>query len=294
MHSLTNQQLNLILRQLDHAIQLHDQWYKDLLRVLIPRLKPNVEDLMPNSHHRCHFGQWCYSNEARFLVRNPAFISLLLEHEKMHSEAQNLLQLLADEQPIPLRKWERFDNYLEKTQFSFQALRQEYADISQHRDPLTEAQTRENMLLELREQDALVKRERQSCALVMFDLDHFKRINDKYGHIAGDAVLVSIVRCVKSLLRQYDQVYRYGGEEFLICMPSTTVDEAIKVVERMRSAVEKLQIQFDNSQVRVNVTVSFGIACLMQDRSVEESIDYADKAMYEAKVSGRNRVEIKV
>lgn len=294
MHSLTNQQLNLILRQLDHAIQLHDQWYKDLLRVLIPRLKPNVEELMPNGHHRCHFGQWCYSNEARFLVRNPSFISLLLEHEKMHSEAQNLLQLLADEQPIPLRKWERFDNYLEKTQFSFQALRQEYADISQHRDPLTEAQTRENMLLELREQDALVKRERQSCALVMFDLDHFKRINDKYGHIAGDAVLVSIVRCVKSLLRQYDQVYRYGGEEFLICMPSTTVDEAIKVVERMRSAVEKLQIQFDNSQVRVNVTVSFGIACLMQDRSVEESIDYADKAMYEAKVSGRNRVEIKV
>ncbi len=294
MHSLTNQQLNLILRQLDHAIQLHDQWYKDLLRILVPRLKPNAEDLMPNGHRRCHFGQWCYSNEARFLVRNPAFNSLLLEHEKMHSKAQHLLQLLADEQPIPLRQWENFENYLEKTQFSFQALRQEYADIAQYRDPLTEAQTRENMLLELREQDALVKRERQNCALVMFDLDHFKRINDKYGHIAGDTVLVSTVRCVKSLLRQYDQIYRYGGEEFLICMPSTTVDEALKVVERMRFAIEKLHIQCDDSQEKINVTVSFGIACLMRDRSVEESIYNADKAMYEAKVGGRNRVEIKV
>lgn len=119
MHSLTNQQLSLILRQLDHAIQLHQQWYKDLLRILVPRLKPNVEELKPNGHQRCHFGQWCYSHDARFLVDNLAFAALLVEHEKMHFNAQNLLQLLADEQPIPLRQWEDFDNHLEKNAVFF-------------------------------------------------------------------------------------------------------------------------------------------------------------------------------
>ncbi len=287
---LTNQQLTLVVAQLDQAIQLHNQWYKDLLRVLISHLPPEVGDLMPDAHHRCRFGQWCNSSEARFLKDNRDFVSLTNEHEKMHNSARNLLQLIMDGQSISVNEWVRFDNDLDKMRFAFEALRHEYTDIVQNRDPLTEAQTRAKMLPELREQNALIQRDRQDCAIAMFDLDHFKRINDEYGHTVGDTVLVSTVECIKALLREYDQIYRYGGEEFLICMPSTTLDEARKVAERICTAIDKFHFQSDDSEEYLHVTVSIGVTILTKLRSVEESIDCADQAMYEAKMSGRNRV----
>ncbi len=120
----------------------------------------------------------------------------------------------------------------------------------------------------------------------MLDLDHFKKINDSYGHAAGDAVLVAVVQCVKSYLRPYDQIYRYGGEEFIICLPSTTLDQASEIVERLRLSISNLDLDFD----AVQVTASFGVTVMSQSHSVEESIRCADKAMYAAKAKGRNCV----
>jgi diguanylate cyclase len=122
----------------------------------------------------------------------------------------------------------------------------------------------------------------------MFDLDYFKKVNDEYGHSTGDAVLVSSIKYVKLLLREYDRIYRYGGEEFIICMPSTTIDQASLVAERIRESIADQQFEFDN----LKVTASFGVSLLSDSRTVQESIDCSDKAMYKAKSAGRNCIVV--
>ena len=146
------------------------------------------------------------------------------------------------------------------------------------------------MLSDLREQHALVRRATQSCALVMIDLDRFKEVNDQYGHGAGDSVLISTSECLHAQMRPYDRLYRYGGEEFVLSMPNTTVDTAFAVAERLRAAVEAQEIRHGGRDTTLPITASFGVATLDAARPVEESIDDADKALYEAKSAGRNRV----
>jgi diguanylate cyclase (GGDEF)-like protein len=145
------------------------------------------------------------------------------------------------------------------------------------------------MLSDLREQHALVRRGVQQCSIAILDLDHFKNVNDQHGHPAGDATLASISHCLQTGVRPYDRIYRYGGEEFLVTMPSTTIDSALAVAERLRAAVEASEIRSTGGLV-LRITASFGVAALEATRPIEESIDRADKALYRAKASGRNCV----
>lgn len=292
MTFFTNQQLHSAISQLDQALYNHEQWYKNLLRVLIAHVPPEAPDLMPDAHRRCRFGQWYESAPAAFLHDHPTFASLGQAHEKMHSGARTLLQRTSDGLPISSSDFDQFNNVLDRMRLEVQALRHEFADMAQSQDPLTGARNRASLLSDLREQNALVQRGAHACALAMLDLDHFKRINDEYGHAAGDAALISTVQCLQALLRPYDRIYRYGGEEFLLCMPSTTPDEARGVAERMRVAIAAQSIQFGNAGHFLQVTASFGVAALAQSRSVEDSLDRADKLMYVAKTAGRNRVVV--
>ena len=126
---------------------------------------------------------------------------------------------------------------------------------------------------------------------MMIDLDHFKEINDRHGHAAGDVVLSLTAQCLQARVRPYDRVYRYGGEEFLVSMPQVTVDAAVDAAERLRAAVAAQQIHAAAGGAALQVTASFGVAALEAAAPVEASIDRADKALYQAKSAGRNRVE---
>lgn len=284
----TRQQLQSTIAELDQAIYNHEQWYKSLLRVLISRVPADPADLMPDAHRRCRFGQWYENVPTAFLRQHPAFLSLEHAHQKMHDCARTLLQLVSSGTPIPASSLDLFENSLDKMRLEIHALRHEFTELAQNQDPLTGAQTRLGLLSWLREQHCLVQRGAQTCALALLDLDHFKEINDRYGHAAGDKVLIVTVQCLQALLRPYDKIYRYGGEEFLICMPGTTLDVAVGVAERLRDAIATQRIHSDGSDHYLQVTASFGVAMLDSARSAEESIDHVDKAMYEAKRAGRN------
>lgn len=120
-------------------------------------------------------------------------------------------------------------------------------------------------------------------SVLMLDIDHFKKYNDAYGHLAGDRLLISIADAVSAEVRETDLVVRYGGEEFLILLPETDITHAQEAAERIRKAVEK----------KTGVTVSLGVSTLLHGmREKEELIDKADTALYKAKQNGRNRVEI--
>jgi len=289
MDDLTNQQLQAGIVELDQVIELHDQWYRKLLRVLISDAPPDPSDFSPDAHLQCPFGHWIKSRSA-ILRDDQALTSLDDAHEKVHSFARRFLLRISDGSVIPAQDWDCFESNRETMRLKILTIRQEFAEVAKNRDPLTEVQTRAGLLAELQKQHALVLRGKQACALAMLDIDHFKKVNDSYGHAAGDAVLVSIARAVKSDLRPYDQIYRYGGEEFIICMPGTTIDEASEIVERLRLSISALRFDFGEIQV----TASFGVTVLRESQSVEEAISCADKAMYEAKAQGRNRVVLDI
>lgn len=295
MHLLTNEQLILIIDKIDQAIDNHEQWYKKLLRIFISRLEPNSIDLKPEAHTLCDFGRWYESYSSKtFIKENAAFISLGETHYNVHLKARKLLQCIADKLPIPIEKWDQFDLYVAKMRTEFKLLRDEFSERIQNQDPLTSAKNRATMLPTLHEHYALFERDKQDCALAMLDLDHFKHINDTYGHSSGDKVLVAVVGQIKKLLRPYDSIYRYGGEEFLIFMPDTNLEQAQVVAERLRVGIAELRIPFERFQTKVQVTASFGVTAFTEYRTVEESIDLADEAIYKAKAAGRNKVIVEV
>jgi diguanylate cyclase (GGDEF)-like protein len=131
---------------------------------------------------------------------------------------------------------------------------------------------------------------RSSLTCLVFDIDHFKRINDTYGHPFGDTVLIAIARVLKQAVRRIDVIGRIGGEEFIIILPGMAADGAVAVGERVRLAIEQEPIAFEGK--RVHVTVSVGLATYPSNgiRGKEELLKAADDALYQAKRSGRNRL----
>jgi two-component system cell cycle response regulator len=133
------------------------------------------------------------------------------------------------------------------------------------------------------------RRYRRSFSMLMLDIDWFKRVNDRYGHPAGDFVLQGVASLLKEALREDETVARYGGEEFGLLLPETELSVAVNVAEALRAAVAAAR--FDHQQVTINVTASIGVATLIgSGRGAAELLARADKKLYEAKRSGRNRV----
>jgi diguanylate cyclase (GGDEF)-like protein len=128
----------------------------------------------------------------------------------------------------------------------------------------------------------------EGLSLVMADLDHFKSINDQYGHITGDHVLASVAAVFQSHLRTYDLAARYGGEEFVLLLPATSAEGAMVVAERMRKALADITVPDCPRQI----TMSLGVATWMPGETPEQFVARADAALYKAKNAGRNRVEV--
>lgn len=133
------------------------------------------------------------------------------------------------------------------------------------------------------------RRHNRHLAVLMFDIDHFKRINDLHGHLAGDFVLKELARIVQSRIRRDEVFARYGGEEFCIILPETMLDGAVELGERLRQQIQDHTFVFQ--QDKIKVTISVGAAVLTdEDRNAGELLKRADERLYQAKNSGRNRV----
>ena len=160
------------------------------------------------------------------------------------------------------------------------------------RDSLTKVYNKAHFLDRLDKEFAYAKRHDSPLSLVMFDLDFFKKVNDNYGHLAGDHALIQVTEICNQLIRSEDLLARYGGEEFSIVCRGVNVLAVGIMCERIRSTIASTEILFENQ--RLPITVSIGVAGLNESRAAGgvELIALADKALYEAKQKGRNRVQI--
>jgi two-component system, cell cycle response regulator len=160
------------------------------------------------------------------------------------------------------------------------------------RDALTRAYNRSYLVDRLGREIAYARRHSAPLSVLIFDIDHFKRVNDTYGHLAGDEVLREVSGLVNRLIRQEDVLARYGGEEFVVIARGIDHGGASRFSERLRAAIERLEIAVESTVIRV--TVSVGHASLTElgegRRTVEGILRLADSRLYTAKASGRNRV----
>lgn len=153
-------------------------------------------------------------------------------------------------------------------------------------DPLTGLPNRREFNERLEERMGAWNRRHDVFSLLLLDVDHFKKLNDRHGHLAGDEVLASIGRALRGAIRREDAVARYGGEEFAVLLPSTSAEQAILVAQKVREAVARTAINRNGQKLAV--TVSGGLATIEVNERVETLIQRADSALYAAKAAGRN------
>lgn len=181
--------------------------------------------------------------------------------------------------------------HVEEAESRIHNLESELQEVSAmvREDQLTGALNRRGMDEAFVREEARAQRGAAPLAIALLDIDHFKKLNDKLGHQAGDQALIHLADVVRTLLRPMDSLARYGGEEFLVLLPNTTLDEAEKVMLRLQRELTKEFFMHDNQ--RVLITFSAGVAERQENEAREAFIARADAAMYKAKEHGRNRVE---
>jgi len=160
-------------------------------------------------------------------------------------------------------------------------------EISAVTDPLTNLLNRRGMEDKLHYEELRFNRDKKAFSLIMGDIDHFKKINDEYGHDAGDHVLVQVAKILMEIPRKQDVICRWGGEEFLALLPETELKGGSILAEKLRKKIEEEKIHFNGADI--SVAMSFGVSTFEADQTLEECIRKADECLYQAKDQGRNR-----
>lgn len=155
-------------------------------------------------------------------------------------------------------------------------------------DALTQCGNRQALDSALMREIDLAQRDQTPLSIILFDFDHFKQINDQFGHQGGDHVLKVACSQIKNSLRKTDLVFRYGGEEFLILLHKTDSQGALKIAEKIRQQIEQTAISFKEKEIPA--TISLGVSTLEEYDGISSVVERADKALYKAKRLGRNQV----
>ncbi|WP_193185909.1 diguanylate cyclase [Nisaea sediminum] len=289
--ALSRRQLEEIVRELESAIEETRQWLALFHRALVCRLRPDPEVVTEDAHRMSRFGRWYSTNRDDDLFSQPAFATLVGMHQGIYAHAAILAVRGWKDDALPPAEYDallhKIDSFNEQAGRMARAFRAALSNL----DPLTGTNTRHTMEKELLREQQRIRRTGRPCSIAIADIDRFKSVNDTYGHHAGDRVLSRVTRLIEDSLRPYDTIYRFGGEEFLICLPDSDPEEARKVLDRVRRKIEETPVDIDGAEP-LSVTVSFGVAQLVPRRRLKEITERADRALYEAKNSGRNQVVV--
>jgi diguanylate cyclase (GGDEF)-like protein len=166
-------------------------------------------------------------------------------------------------------------------------------ELMAKKDFLTGINNRRNFYSLATKMINLNQRQQEKLVIVMCDIDHFKRVNDQHGHDAGDDILREVSKIIANSYQDRDIIGRIGGEEFAVCLPQTSIDEAIIACERLRVNIEHTPIIASNSNQKIYITMSIGLtACINSDSTLGDLLSQADNALYQAKNTGRNKIVV--
>lgn len=279
------------MRELEAAMEETRQWLALFHRALICKTPPDPEVVTEDAHRMSRFGRWYSTNRDDDIFSQPAFATLVSIHQGLYAHAATLAVRGWKDDSVPTEEYDallhKIESFNEQAGRMARAFRAALSDL----DPLTGTNTRMTMEKELLREQQRMRRSGRPCSIAIADIDRFKSVNDTYGHQAGDRVLSRITRLIEDTLRPYDSIYRFGGEEFLICLPDSGPEDARRVLDRVRKLISETPIALDDAESLL-VTVSFGVAQLVPRRSLKEITERADRALYEAKNNGRDQVVV--
>ncbi len=282
-------EIDQIILRIEQGLAEHAQWIKLWHSKAICHL-PFPEDYLDDKGYLdCDFSEWFNSQQASEWLHQLDYDAISAAHKTMHKEAVILSSKLMSEEVADEQDYYRFMNAEWNFSHQLLTLKDKVSRLQISFDPLTGIFNRQAMMPILLQEHAYVTRDKKACCLAMADLDHFKKVNDTYGHPTGDVVLKSVADFFRNNLRPYDALFRYGGEEFLFCLPNTDVKSGSKLLNRLRVDLKKRPIKIKGDEV-LSVSISMGICQMNSDDPVDETIDNADAALYVAKKAGRNRI----
>jgi len=281
-----------LVDELDAAVEAHMNWTRRILRCVVLRVAPGEDVLAPAAHTLCDFGGWFEANRSHFEVLDGA-ATLRIEdvHRGMHDAIRTICTDVLAGRPGQAGDLDTF----EQSQSDLLGLLARFKTLilsnAVRHDPLTGLPLRYGIESDfaLCQKDA--RRNRNRLYIVMIDADHFKRINDRYGHPAGDLALHHLAGTLRGTLRANEPLYRFGGEEFLLLMQCKSSQAAEQTARRIVNTVRAAPVQVSDAE-SLALTVTLGIAEVGEGEALSSAIKRADAALYAGKQAGRDRYVI--
>ncbi|EKY3195320.1 diguanylate cyclase [Cronobacter turicensis] len=277
-------QIDLSLKELNYAVKLHYEWTGKFLELVLLGNEPDNTFMHPQSHLYCRFCQWMTAHQ-NIAFRYLHFAKAISEtHKAMHDKARYLINAIASNQ-VDSAALYAYHKAQQQFVASIDDYRQQLISLRNRHDTLTGLPLRQLLYEDFEFLHAHARE--QTLWLLIIDIDRFKKVNDTYGHNAGDDVLREVAQRFKNEARCCEQVYRFGGEEFIALLESHTQEEAREAGVRLCRCPGQLPLTLDGETL--NVTVTGGLTCVRRNETLHEAIGRADDAMYFGKNNGRNR-----
>lgn len=277
------------IEQLDSSVKAHMDWARHVLRCSVLHESPGEDVLAPLAHTLCDFSRWFALNRTRFYGLSPQKAAQLeVVHKGMHDAVRCICTAILAGQPgsrSDVESFEQAQGELIELMAQFKTL---FLINAARYDTLTGLRLRGGIESEFVQIQKVCRRNNLQLYVVIIDVDHFKQINDRYGHSVGDVALRHLADTLKGIVRPDEPLIRWGGEEFLLLIQCPAREAAQSVAERIVQRVRNPPVIRQQSAPLI-MTVTVGLSRVAHNETMSSAVERADQALYAGKAAGRDR-----
>jgi diguanylate cyclase len=285
-------EIDRLITELDAAVEAHISWTRRILRFLVLRTSPGEDVLAPMAHTICQFGNWYTANLPHFeAIDAQAAHRVEQVHQAMHDAIRSICASMLAGEPGKDAELVAFEQSQSELLVLLARFKTSILSNAVRNDPLTGLPLRYGIEGDFALQQKDARRNRNLFYVALIDIDHFKRINDSFGHPVGDRVLRELADTMNRNLRGNEPLYRFGGEEFLWLMQCKSAGEAEQSARRLLSTIRTTPVPIAKDQ-SVTLTVTLGMAQVGDHEELASALERADVALYKGKETGRDRFVI--